>query len=70
MVITLKVILGTLSIIMFIATFIAPSSDRSLEGVFTGQTDKPAKKPLSIKIAWVSFILWLLVAIAIALLKG
>lgn len=66
----LKLTLAILSVVMLVSTLLAPSADRSLEGVFTGQTKAPTKKQLSIRITWIVFTLWLLDAIVIALLKG
>lgn len=66
----LKITLAILSVVMLVSTLLAPSSDRSLEGVFTGRAEAPTKKPLSIRITWIVFTLWLLDAIVIALLKG
>lgn len=71
MIITLlKLTLAVLSVVMLVSTLLASSADRSLEGVFTGRTEVPTKKPLSIRITWIVFILWLLDAIVIAMLKG
>lgn len=66
----LKLTLAILSVVMLVSTLLAPSSDRSLEGVFTGRTEAPTKKPLSIRITWIVFTLWLIDAMVIALLKG
>lgn len=67
---SLKVLLAVLSVVIIVSTLLAPSSERSLEGVFTGRTGKPTKKPRSIRIAWLTIVLWLMDTLAIALLKG
>lgn len=68
MIFTLKIILAILSVALIMTSLIAPSTNQSLEGVFTGQTDESSQsKPIS-KIVWIVLILWLIDAAAITLL--
>lgn len=68
MIFTLKIILAILSVALIVTSLMAPSTNQSLEGVFTGQNNESSQsKPIS-KIVWIVLILWLIDAAAITLL--